>query len=209
MDLGGDAQKLEQIRRRDIAERAKHHGGDGDHHHGLCRDVVHHLLAARAHILRDQRGVGHSETGAKRDDQERHREADRDGGDRGSAEPSDPERVDQLIAGLECVAENDRDRERDQGRRDRTFQQPAAALGDNCVSLLQRCGLSRGAVGSASSPIGKWQPHGATGTFSPQMPSIASRSISRRSQSSSAAASSAWALASSAEATAKPLRSRA
>ena len=72
-----------------------------------------------------------------------------------SSSVSRRERVDQLIAGLECVAENDRDRERDHGRRDRTFQQPAAAHGDNCVSLLQRCGLSRGAVGNASAPIGK------------------------------------------------------
>jgi hypothetical protein len=101
--------------------------------HGLRRDVVHHVLATGAHILRDQRGAGHGEPGAERDDEEGDWKADRDRCHGSGAEPPDPERVGELIAGLERVAENDRDRERDQRRRDRTFEQPAAALGDNRI----------------------------------------------------------------------------
>jgi len=118
--------------------------------------VVHRVLATGAHILRDQRGAGHGEPGAERDDQEGDWKADRDRCHGSGAEPADPERVGQLVAGLERVAENDRDGEHDQRRRDRTFEQPAAALGDNRISLLQglifleKAGSQGNVIGSES-----------------------------------------------------------
>jgi hypothetical protein len=109
IDIGSDTQELEQVRRHDIAERAEHDGRDGDHRHRLGGDVVDHVLTAGAHILRDERGTGHGEPGTERDDEKGHRKADRHGGHGGSAEPPDPEGVGELIAGLERIAENDRD----------------------------------------------------------------------------------------------------
>ena len=63
-----------------------------------------------------------------------------------AAAPSlpDPKSVGQLVAGLQRVAEDDRDGEGDERRGDRTFQMPAAAIGDGGVFLLQRCSLGRG-----------------------------------------------------------------
>ena len=58
----------------------------------------------------------------KRDGEEHDRRRDRHRGDGVAAQPADPERVDELIGGLQHVRERDRHRERQQRAKDRSLE---------------------------------------------------------------------------------------
>ena len=134
IDIGFNAEKDQQIRRQDIAERTKNNRAEGDHQHGLGSDMIDHVLPARAHIMRRQRRAGHGKSGPKRDHQECDRKTDRHRGDRRRAQPSYPKGVGELVAGLQDVAQDDRNREPYQRAIDRTFQQHLTAIVGHCSS---------------------------------------------------------------------------
>ena len=51
VDHRGDAEKIQEVGREQVARAAEDEGGKSDHHHGLCGDVVHHFRPSRAHVL--------------------------------------------------------------------------------------------------------------------------------------------------------------
>jgi hypothetical protein len=107
VDIGRHAQQGQQRRRKQISGGAEHDGGGRYHHHGLRRDMVDHVLAARAHILRREGRAGNRQTGSQSDHQEDKGKADRDRRDRRRTQPADPEGVGQLVSGLQQVSQND------------------------------------------------------------------------------------------------------
>ena len=83
---------------------------------------VHHVLPARSGVLGGQRRAGDGQAGAECDHQEGDREADGHGGDGGRPKPTNPERVGELITGLQQVAEDDRESEPEQRFPDGAFE---------------------------------------------------------------------------------------
>jgi hypothetical protein len=82
-----------------------------------------HVLAPRAHVLGRQRRSRNPETRAQRDHQERDRKTDGHGRHCRRAQSPDPERIGQLVAGLQDIAQDDRDREPDQRGTDRPLEE--------------------------------------------------------------------------------------
>ena len=128
VDVGLNAEQFQQERRARIARRAERRRGNRDHHDGLRRDVIDPVLPPRAHILRRQRRAGDAEACAQRDHQKHERETDRHRRDRRRAQPPDPECIGQLVAGLQEIAEDDRDRETNQRAADRSLEKQFFAV---------------------------------------------------------------------------------
>ena len=104
-------------------------GADGDGQHRLRGNLIHQILTAGTHVLGTEGSAGHRETRAERNDQERDREADRHRRNGGGAEPAHPEGVGELVARLQRVSQDDGNRETNQRRRDRPFQQSLSTVG--------------------------------------------------------------------------------
>jgi hypothetical protein len=85
-----------------------------------------HILPAGSDVLGRKYRAGHCQAGSKRDHQKSQGKADGDGGHRRRAEAADPERVGQLIAGLQQIAEDDRHRESEQRAADRSVKNHVA-----------------------------------------------------------------------------------
>jgi hypothetical protein len=117
------------MRRQQKADGPQDDGADGHGQHRLRGNVIHQILAAGTHVLGTEGSAGHGETRAERNDEERDREADRHRRNGGGAEPAHPEGVGELVARLQRVAQNDGNRETNQRRRDRPFQQSLSTVG--------------------------------------------------------------------------------
>jgi hypothetical protein len=79
--------------------------------------------------------VSHGQTGAERNDQEGDRKADRDRRHRRGTQPAYPERIGQLVAGLQDVGENDGEGQAEQRTRNGSFEKERLAVIHLMVSL--------------------------------------------------------------------------
>ena len=129
IDVRRNPQQPQQEGCQRVADGAEDDRGDGDHHHGLRGHVIDHVLPPGAHVLRAQGRPGHGQPGAERNHQERHRKTHRNRRHGRRAQPPDPERIGQLIAGLQHIPENDRNGQRHQRARDRALEEQRAAAG--------------------------------------------------------------------------------